>query len=51
MKRVSEINFRLSGIILHNCEFSELGVSEEEEYEILRARLIGLCIRQEIRIG
>ena len=51
MKRISEINFHLSGIILHSCEFNELGISDEEEYESLRARLVGLCLPQEIRIG
>jgi len=51
VKRAREINFNLSGIKLHGCEFNELGVSDEEEYESLRARLVGLCIPQEIRTG
>ena len=51
MKRGGEINFHLSGIILHSCEFNKLGVIDEKEYESLRAKLVGLCIPHETRIG
>jgi len=51
VKRVSEINFNLSRSIRPSCKFKELRGSDEEEYESLRARLVGLCIPQEIRIG